>query len=155
MINKEMDQMFDKLLTKVSRDFVKAKKKTRRGRGLSARAIKRLYSRRVREVSIKEAAYRVMEQAYMRASANNTLPANARQIMYQARPLIQKLTDKIWKNDSFFTQKLLPDFLDANPAKTASWDVVYDARGHLQEPHTGLRIDLGTGRSALHKELAY
>lgn len=144
MINKELDAMFDTLLTKVSKDFVKEKKKTKRGRGLSRRAVKRLYSRRVYEVSIKDAAYQVMEQAYMRASAGNTLPANARQIMYQARPLIQKLTDKMWKNDSHFTQKLLPDFLEANPNKTASWDVVYDARGHLQEPHTGLRIDLGT-----------
>jgi len=144
MINKELDQMFDKLLTKVSKDFVKEKKKTKRGRGLSGRAIKRLYSRRVYEVSIKDAAYQVMEQAYLRASANNTLPANARQVMYQARPLIQKLTDKMWKNDSLFTQKLLPDFMEANPGKTASWDVVYDARGHLQEPHTGVRIDLGT-----------
>jgi hypothetical protein len=34
--------------------------------------------------------------------------------------------------------------MEANPGKTASWDVVYDARGHLQEPHTGLRVDLGT-----------
>jgi hypothetical protein len=144
MINKELDQMFDKLLTKVSKDFVQEKKRTRRGRGLSRRAIRRLYSRRVSEVTIKDAAYQVMEQAYMRASANGTLPANARQIMYQARPLIQKLTDKMWKNDSLFTQKLLPDYMREYAAKTAGWDVVYDARGHMQEPHTELRVDLGT-----------
>ena len=32
-----------------------------------------------------------MEQAYMAASANGTLPASARQVMYQARPLVQDL----------------------------------------------------------------
>ena len=37
-------------------------------------------------VSIKEAAWAVMEEAYLKASAGGTLPANARQIMYAARP---------------------------------------------------------------------
>ena len=117
------------MLTKVSKDFVKEKKKTKRGKGLSRRAVKRLYSRRVYKVRIKDAAYEVMEQAYMRASANNTLPANARQVMYQARPLIQKLTDEMWKSDTYFTQKLLPDFMEEYPAKTSTWDVVYEDQG--------------------------
>ena len=43
---------------------------------------------RLREDTIKDLAYAVMEQAYLKASANGTLPAHARQIMYQARPLI-------------------------------------------------------------------
>lgn len=144
MNNKILDSMFGDSLTKVAKDWTKERKKTKRGGRITRRTHKRLCSPRVYEVSIKDAAYQVMEQAYMRASANNTLPANARQIMYQARPLIQKLTDKMWKNDSFFTQRLLPDYMTEYPSKTASWDVVYDARGHLQEPHTGLRIDLGT-----------
>jgi hypothetical protein len=144
MNNKTLDAMFGDSLTRVAKDWTKERKKTKRGGRITRRSYKRLCSPRVYEVSIKEAAYQVMEQAYMRASANNTLPANARQIMYQARPLIQKLTDKMWKNDSLFTQKLLPDYMAANPNKIANWDVVYDARGHLQEPHTGLRIDLGT-----------
>ena len=38
-------------------------------------------------VSIKDAAYEWMETAYLKASADNTLPANARQIMYALRPL--------------------------------------------------------------------
>ena len=79
----------------------------------------------------------------MRASSNNSLPANARQVMYQARSLIQDLTEKPLK-DNYFTQTLLPDFIKAHPGLTANWDVVYDARGHLEEPHTGKRIDLGT-----------
>jgi hypothetical protein len=34
--------------------------------------------------------------------------------------------------------------MEANPELTAGWDVVFDARGHLAEPHTRQRIDLGT-----------
>ena len=34
-----------------------------------------------------------------------------------------------WKTSQYFTQRLLPDFLEAHPARTADWDVVFDARG--------------------------
>ena len=89
------------------------------------------------ELSIKDAAYNVMERAYMKASASNTLPANARQIMYAARPLVLELTGgKSWKKSSYFTQTLLPNFIDENPDTTSGWDVVFDVRGHLIEPHT-------------------
>jgi hypothetical protein len=93
---------------------------------------------------IKEAAYAVMKEAYMQASANGTLPANARQVMYAARPLVLARTNgKCWANCSYFTQTLLPDYLRDHD-KTESWDVVYDDRGHFTEPHTGKRIGLGT-----------
>jgi hypothetical protein len=70
--------------------------------------------------------------------------ANARQIMYGARPLILELTGKESLNDKYFTQVLLPDFIDDNPQLTANWRVAYDARGHLTEPHTYREIGLGT-----------
>jgi hypothetical protein len=38
----------------------------------------------------------------------------------------------------------LPDYLGANPVETAEWDVVFDARGHFTEPHTGKTFGLGT-----------
>ena len=41
----------------------------------------------------KEAAWEVLEAAYMAASGNGRLPALARQIFYQARPKIMALTD--------------------------------------------------------------
>jgi hypothetical protein len=37
---------------------------------------------RSRRYTIKDAACEIMHTAYMKASANNTLPAHARQIMY-------------------------------------------------------------------------
>ncbi len=97
------------------------------------------------EWSIKEAAYHVMEEAYLKASGGGAYPANARQIMYAARPLVLELTGgKSWKTSSYFTQRLLPGFLKRNPVLTDDWDVVYDDRGKLMEPHTGARVDLGT-----------
>src|SRR5262245_31252892 len=96
-------------------------------------------------LSAKDAASQVMEQAYLEASAQGTLPANARQVMYAARPKVMELTGgKSWKNSSYFTQVLLPNFISANPELTAAWDVVFDDRGHLIEPHTNRRIGLGT-----------
>jgi hypothetical protein len=86
-----------------------------------------------------------MEKAYLKASANGELPANARQIFYAARTLVQGLLGPgVELKDKYFTQTLLPDFVADNPDLTSGWDVVYDARDHLLEPHTGVSIPVGT-----------
>jgi hypothetical protein len=95
-------------------------------------------------VQIKEAAWQIMEEAYLSASDNGRLPANARQIMYAARPYILKATGLEAFGDQYFTQTLLPDYLEAHPEQTQNWDVVFDARGNATEPHTGHRTPLGT-----------
>jgi hypothetical protein len=97
-----------------------------------------------RGISIKEAAGRIMEEAYLEASAGGTLPANARQIMYAARGAILGMTGKESFDDKYFTQTLLPDYLSENPETTKGWDVVYDARGTFAEPHSGRQVALGT-----------
>jgi DNA topoisomerase VI subunit B len=94
--------------------------------------------------TIKHAAYIVMGDAYAKASASGTLPANPRQIMYAARPAILAATGKDRLDDKYFTQTLLPDFMTDNPELTASWDIAWDDRGHFSEPHTGISIGLGT-----------
>jgi DNA topoisomerase VI subunit B len=99
--------------------------------------------------SLKEAAYAVMKDAYEKASENllggPRYPANARQIMYKARPGVLALTGgKSWKNSQYFTQTLLINYIDDHPTETAAWDVVFDDRGHFTEPHTGRSIGLGT-----------
>lgn len=77
--------------------------------------------------------------------ADGMLPANARQIMYAARPLVLALTDgKCWKDSNYFTQTLLPNYMFDYPSETANWDVVYDARGYFVEPHIRARLGLGT-----------
>ena len=94
-----------------------------------------------RGLSQKDAAAQVMEEAYMAASANGTLPATARQVMYPARPKIEALTSGRRLDDQYFCQTLLPDFMEEHGV---DWDVVFDARGHFIEPHDGGAVNLGT-----------
>jgi hypothetical protein len=89
----------------------------------------------------KEAAWQVMEDAYMAASGNDSLPALARQIFYQARPKIMALTEDKELAYGYFSQTLLPDYVEEHGV---DWNVVYDARGHFEEPHTNRRIGCGT-----------
>jgi Topoisomerase 6 subunit A/Spo11, Toprim domain len=89
----------------------------------------------------KEAASQIMEEAYMAASGNGTLPALARQIFYQARPKIMAMTEDKELQYGYFSQTLLPDYIEEHGV---DWNVVYDARGHFEEPHTNRRIGCGT-----------
>jgi len=112
--------------------------------GKTARAAHRAMARPSTGMSIKEAAWVAMEAAYLKASDGGKLPANARQIMYAARPDILSVTGIDKLNDAYFTQNLLPDFIEAHPKLCGGWDVVFDARGHFIEPHTGRSIPIGT-----------
>ena len=93
------------------------------------------------KVSVKDAAWQVMEAAYLKASANGTLPAHARQIMYAARPDVLRITEQDEMSDKYFIKDLLPSFIEE---KGVVWNVVYDARGTFTEPHTELKVPLGT-----------
>lgn len=98
---------------------------------------------RCTRVTLKEAAFAVMQEAYLKASSGGRLPAHARQIMYAARGQIQHQTGERL-DDKYFTQTLLPEYLRIHRRDTADWDVVFDARGHFREPHTGYVVPLGT-----------
>ena len=128
----------EKALTSVTRKYTKMRKREERARGRYSNRSYYMYSTRI---TVKEVAWQVMEQAYLKASANGTLPAHARQIMYAARGPILAKCDKDTFDDQYFTQVLLPDYIEQHGC---SWDVVYDARGHLVEPHTETEIALGT-----------
>jgi hypothetical protein len=110
----------------------------------AAAAAHRAMVRPRKAISLKDAAGQVMETAYLKASDNGQLPANARQIMYAARPKILALTGVEKFTDSYFTQTLLPNYVAENPEQCADWDVVFDGRGHFTEPHTGRSIPVGT-----------
>jgi hypothetical protein len=110
-------------------------------------ARQRRYERMVRydrPVSLKDAADQVLQQAYMAASANGTLPANPRQIMYAARPEILAITGKDYLDSQYFTQTLLTDYIREHWTTCANWDVAWDDRGHFVEPHTQKEFGVGT-----------
>jgi hypothetical protein len=128
-------------VTDVTKDWAKQRKAEERDRA----RIYRRYDALAREerVTIKDAAWEVMDGAYAKASDNGRLPARPRQIMYAARPQILELTGKDHLDDSYFTQTLLPDYIHEYE-HCRDWNVVWDARGHFAEPHTGVEIGLGT-----------
>jgi hypothetical protein len=128
------------LVEGVTKKWEKQKKAEERHRSAVANRLYALTSRR--GTTLKDAAWSVMEMAYLKASANGTLPAHARQIMYAARPAIQQLTGREL-DDKYFTKTLLPDYMETND-ECAEWNVVFDARGHFHEPHTGREVPLGT-----------
>jgi hypothetical protein len=95
---------------------------------------------RVRPVTVQKAAWEVMEQAYLKASAGGTLPVRPRQIMYAERGYIQERTDRKLEAP-YFIQTILPDYV---AICDVDWDIVWDARGSLHEPHTNRHVPLGT-----------
>lgn len=127
----------------VTKDWAKIKKQEERDRRQAERGRERYARGYSYRVTAKDVAWDVIPDAYRKASGDGRYPANARQIMYAARPAIQERTGQTL-SDVYFTQVLLPDFIREYPDKTAGWDVIYDARGHLWEPHTGEQIGLGT-----------
>ena len=123
--------------------WAKQRKAEERDKSRRARRLDRLVAKPVR-VSVKEAARQVMGAAYSKTSDNGRLPVKARQLMYSARPDILEMTGKDKLDDAYFTQTLLPDYIEAHSEECAGWDIVWDARGNFVEPHTGQRVPLGT-----------
>ena len=90
----------------------------------------------------KAAAWSIMEECYRAVSGPRNLPAKVRQIYYQARPKVMAQTDDKELQYDYFSQALLPNYIEEYGCH--DWNVVYDARGHFEEPHTNRRIDCGT-----------
>jgi hypothetical protein len=122
----------------VTKDWAKKRKAEERNRNA-------VWNRRARLVrsdrtTLRDAAFHVMQDAYSQASGG--LPAKPRQIMYVARPVILRWTGRESFDDQYFTQTLLIDYMEIYDC--SDWDIVWDARGHFAEPHTGREIPLGT-----------
>ena len=117
-----------------------AKQRKAEERVASAAANRRRVMTQTYRFTMKDAAWDCMEEAYLKASGGGRLPANARQIYYQARPLVQAATGERLQ-DQYFIQNLLPSYLAEH---AVNWDVVYDERGHFEEPHTEETVGLGT-----------
>jgi hypothetical protein len=124
----------------VTKDWAKQRKAEERNRNAA-------FNRRVRLVrsdrtTLREAAFEIMEEAYLEASDHRALPVKPRQIMYRARPYILARTEEVSLNGQYFSQTLMIDYMEEYGCST--WDIIWDARGLLIEPHTGVEIPLGT-----------
>ena len=119
-----------------------AKQRKAEERDANARA-RRWRSVGTRRDTIKKLVFNLLPESYSAVSNNNRLPALARQLMYEVRRRLQTYTQEALEA-SYFTQTLLPRFMREYAGTTADWDVVYDARGHIAEPHTEIIVPLGT-----------
>lgn len=140
-MSESMADALTKAVQTVTKEWKQAKRREDR---ISSRALDRIRYETKHE-TIRRLAFKVMEQAYLKASAGGRYPANARQIFYAARPSIiagmqGTVFEKSGVDSQYFTQTLLKDYLDYH---RPSWDIVFDARGHFAEPHTGHKIGIG------------
>lgn len=79
MISREGDALIS-LTRRVTQKWAKVRKAEERDWSRASR--RGFYLTRPRRESAKDVAWEVMEQAYLKASANGTLPAHARQVYY-------------------------------------------------------------------------
>ncbi len=126
-------QQATKILWKEGEQRQKAARRAQRSRTLPITA-------KANRITLVDACFQVMEQAWAQATGNGSMPASARMIFYQARPLVQRLTDAELR-DTYFTQDVLPAYQrDVRQLP----NVYYEARGTLYEPHDGRAVPLGT-----------
>jgi hypothetical protein len=128
-------------LTKsVTSDWTKQRKAEERSANAAANRSTRMI--RSERMTIKDAAFQVMDEAYQKASAGGRLPVNPRQIHYAARRSILEATGNDALESGYFLQTLLTQYMDEYDC--SDWDLIWDARGHFTEPHTREVISVGT-----------
>jgi DNA topoisomerase VI subunit A len=128
------------LTESVTKEWTKQRKAEERDANARTRRVDRLT--RMRRETIRDAAFQVMEEAYQHANTNGTRPVNPRQIYYAARRKILLATGRDQLQSNYFLQVLLRDYMEIYDC--SDWDVIWDARGHFTEPHTGRVIPIGT-----------
>ena len=90
-------------------------------------------------MSLKEAVFRVLPEAIVRASDGN-FEFQDRQLYYQVRPLIAQYTNKEL-TFSYFSPPLLTEYEEQHGEIPG---LLFDGRGHFQEPHEAIEFELGT-----------
>jgi DNA topoisomerase VI subunit B len=132
-------------LERVCADWTKAQRRRDREGQVARRDEERVRkARQMKEPDVKDWVFQVLPAAYAEVAGPRRLPVKQRQLMYKTRELVGNLRGARWFDDDKSFNDVLDAFLAAHPEETADWDVVYDARGHFTEPHTGRCIPLGT-----------
>jgi hypothetical protein len=73
-------------------------------------------------VTIKDAAWKVMEESYIKVSSDGLYPAHARQIMYAARRMILEMTGMNKRSCPTRLVGPLPDFYGDGSGRTTFFD---------------------------------
>ena len=142
-----------KALHKVTKKWAAIQKAKDQERAKKMAQLKRQYftkPKKERNPSFKELAPEFILPAYEKASWSEMLQThcrvNPRQIYYVLRDPLSEAAGKKDKPISYhyFSQELLPTYILEHPDVTKGWRIDYDERGHLEEPHSGVRIGIGT-----------
>jgi DNA topoisomerase VI subunit B len=131
----------------VTKVWTEAKRHADKAGRLSERQLERQRrgDDRRKKGELKAASEHFTPAAYDNASGSGRYPARARQIMYANRALVlQSGQPKYFEDLQYFTQTILPNYQRDHPEQTKDWNVVYDARGNLREPHRPKTVPLGT-----------
>jgi len=111
-----------------------------------AAARERAAARQQPELSLKEAVFAVLDDAWRHATGDGQYPTSARFLSYPVRQFIQELTLKSLNYD-YFSQDLLVEYQRQGGTLPGLY---YDPRGVLYEPHSGRAIPLGTREVAAY-----
>lgn len=102
-------------------------------------------------VAIREACFSIMAKAFAIASGKEPGPdglihgyANQRQVYYPARRLVMDILGSDKPLTQAYFRVLLPEFQRQYADLTRHWEVLYDSRGTIIEPHTERTVPLGT-----------
>jgi len=141
----EFEEAVEKALWSVGKELYEEAKKRERDAAAAEReherALKR-WDQKTKRITKADACYRVMWEAYLYSTGNESLPTMARDLYYAVRNRIESFgydADELGYN--YFSQTILPDYRREEQELPL---VNYDARGTLHEPHDGERIELGT-----------
>jgi DNA topoisomerase VI subunit B len=136
-----------KCVRKVTAPHTAEKAKTARNRRLRREQFERLVRGNIKDEKekLRQVAEKFIPESYDRASGSGKYPARARQIAYPNRELVLRSGQpKYFKTLQYFAQEVLPKYMADHPEETKDWNVVYDARGNLREPHRDKTVQLGT-----------
>jgi DNA topoisomerase VI subunit B len=141
----------DELVEAVAAKWTKQKRSEAREMQAAARREDK-FRRRERPMNLVEAvrlvedgeSEDVMTRAFRDAEGKPGLPTQPRQIFYRARPHLLRLTGRDDVDGEDFGQRLLVDYMNEFPEKTARWSITWKERGAVHEPHTGAQVGLGT-----------
>ena len=146
----EIGMAVERAVRLVTGEWRKYKQRQRRDQQVHGKVLEDFHRKMARgnKARLRELIVQMIPAAYGKASGRVNL-AKARQVYYVARDMVLAAMEAEGVTGQFvkaktFTTSILPKYVANNPAETQGWDIIYDARGRITEPHTRRNVPLGT-----------
>jgi len=99
-------------------------------------------------VSVKDAVFEVIPEAFAAASGDGQYPVSVRTLFYQVRPRVQEYNTGRDLDWNYFSQDLVQQYQRLYGSLSGLY---YEPRGTLYEPHSDNKLELGTREVADYK----